>query len=513
MTTNQTLDDSPIEWSPTTPATYGFLWVVVACAGVVAFFWIGIPWIVEGWQKPEYSHGYLIAPIAVYLFLDRLRNDPVNPDRPQGGMSLGIVVIAASFAIGLLGNVANIPGVVAYGLVICIGGSGLLIFGARRGVTYWAPVAYLLFMIPLPSHLYWQLSIRLQFVSSEIGVALIKIFGIPVFLDGNIIDLGVYKLQVAEACSGLRYLFPLMSFGFLFAIIYKGPSWHKMILFLAALPVAIFTNCVRIAAIGFLVKYKGIEQAEGFLHFFEGWIIFAMSIVLLYFVAFILQHLIAVPKPIYSMLDLDLARLTAQLRRAHGIKQTRALRFVAAILLGVGVLWQLSPSLDSTPPQRDPFAVFPMTLGDWRGSTVFLDRSIELNVAADDYLSVDFADDLGEQVNFFVAYYENQTDGTGIHSPEVCIPGSGWEVSEWERVYTGLQTLTGDPLFVNCALHSKGHKPSGSLLLVCSAWPPIHQRLHCQSLYGIRRRYPPAPRWCACPRDNANHGRRISRGR
>lgn len=82
----------------------------------------------------------------------------------------------------------------------------LTLFGFRRGITFWPSVLHLVFMLPLPQFLYWRFNTE-QFVSSEIGVWLVGAMGVPVYLDGNIIDLGVYKLQVAEACSGLRYLF------------------------------------------------------------------------------------------------------------------------------------------------------------------------------------------------------------------------------------------------------------------------------------------------------------------
>ena len=116
---------------------------------------------------------------------------------------------------GLLGNLTQIPYFITYGLIIVIAGLTLLVAGAKQGIRFWTVWVYLLFMLPLPTAMYWQLSGQLQFISSRLGVEFIQTMGIPVYLDGNIIDLGIYKLQVAEACSGLRYLFPLMSFGFL----------------------------------------------------------------------------------------------------------------------------------------------------------------------------------------------------------------------------------------------------------------------------------------------------------
>ena len=104
----------------------------------------------------------------------------------------------------------------------------------------------------------------------------------PVFLDGNVIDLGVYKLMVAEACSGLRYLFPIMSFTYVFAVLYRGPRWHKAVLLLSAVPIAVLMNSFRIGVIGILVDRYGIAQAEGFLHVFEGWVVFLTCIGILF---------------------------------------------------------------------------------------------------------------------------------------------------------------------------------------------------------------------------------------
>ena len=193
----------------------------------------------------------------------------------------GLLVVVAGLVVGLLGNLVRIPDVITYGFLICLAGFVLILAGTRQGIKFWVPWLYLAFMLPLPQFLYLPLSVRLQLISSEIGVAIVSLLGIPVYLDGNIIDLGNYKLQVAEACNGLRYLFPLMSFGFLFAALYRGPVWHKAIIFLSSIPITILMNSVRIGVIGYLVDKYGTEQAEGFLHFFEGWVIFAVCVAIL----------------------------------------------------------------------------------------------------------------------------------------------------------------------------------------------------------------------------------------
>ena len=116
-----------------------------------------------------------------------------------------------------------------------------------------APLAYLVFMVPLPNFLMFNLSQQLQLISSKIGVVVVRAFDISVYLEGNVIDLGVYKLQVVEACSGLNYLFPLMSFGFLLACLYRGAFWQRALLFLSTVPITILMNSFRIGVIGVLV--------------------------------------------------------------------------------------------------------------------------------------------------------------------------------------------------------------------------------------------------------------------
>jgi exosortase len=130
----------------------------------------------------------------------------------------------------------------------------------------------------------------LQGVSSELGVWFIRLAGIPVFLEGNIIDLGLLKLQVAEACSGLQYLFPILSFSYLFAILYRGPLWHKAVLLLLAAPLTVFMNSFRIGMIGVIVNSYGLGWVEGFTHFFEGWVIFIACVAILFLTAVILQR-------------------------------------------------------------------------------------------------------------------------------------------------------------------------------------------------------------------------------
>ena len=293
--------------SQTTNPT-GLAWFVMLVVIALPVFWLGFQSLGQAWLTPEYSHGPLIPIISLYLFLRELRQAPPAPVGARVNRTPGIYVITLGLVIGILGNLTKIPDIVTYGLIIWTGGVVLTGFGWDRGRKHQLPVLHLVFMLPLPQFIYWKLTIFLQLISSEMGVWFIQLAGVPVFLEGNVIDLGIYKLQVAEACSGLRYLFPILSFSYLFAILYRGPFWHKVVMFAMAAPLTVFMNSFRIGVIGVLVNSYGIGQAEGFLHFFEGWVIFGACIALLFLTAVLLQRLTPSPLSLRDTIDLDIPK-------------------------------------------------------------------------------------------------------------------------------------------------------------------------------------------------------------
>lgn len=430
--------------------------LAAAFAAMIAFFWPGLAWLTTAWERPEYSHGYLIPLIALFLFLRQLRNDPPPIERPAG-WRLGLVTVLFGLLVGLLGNSIQAPGLTVYGFVICMAGLVLTAMGTTHGLRFWAPIFYLAFMLPLPTVLYWQLSLRLQTISSQLGVWFVSSLGIPVLLQGNIIDLGNFQLQVAEACSGLRYLFPLASFGFLFAVLYQGPFWHRLVLFLSTLPITVLMNSFRIGVIAILVDNFGIAQAEGFLHAFEGWIIFVACVVLLYLAAILLQRFAPNPQPIGKMLEIDFSGIRPALKRLGEIRGSTAIVSASVAIIATALAWYTVPRAPLEPPNREPLVLFPAILGDWTGRQTLLAPEIEAVLTPDDYLVADYAGPSGSlPINLFVAYYKSQIQHADIHSPEVCIPSGGWEVSGWSTFGTGVMTASGTQLSVNRAIIQKG---------------------------------------------------------
>lgn len=435
----------------------GLFWFGVMVVAALPVYWLGFVSLAHAWATPEYSHGPLIPLISMYLFLRELRHTPAAPIGTPANRWPGIALLAGALAFGIFGNLVQIPDVVTYAFILWVGGVVLVGFGWAQGRLHWAPVLHLIFMLPLPQFVYWQLTIFLQLISSQLGVWFIELVGIPVFLEGNVIDLGIYKLQVAEACSGLRYLFPILSFSYLFSILYRGPIWHKAVLLLMAAPLTVLMNSFRIGMIGILVNSYGIEQAEGFLHFFEGWVIFGACVGLLFLMAVLLQRLTPSPLALADTIDLDFDGFGTQAARFGGIGTSRGLITAAVLSAGIATAFITTPPPARVDVVRDGFALFPRQLADWSGSMSVLDPATEKVLGATDYINATY-EKPGEAsyVNFFAAWYVKQTDGSGIHSPAVCLPVGGWEVFSIDPTPVSMPgTVYGD-FKVNRAVIQKG---------------------------------------------------------
>ena len=252
--------------------------LAMAAAVVMLLFRGTFSYLYGFWQRAEYSHGFMIPLISAYLlWRQRARFAQLNWRTSWSGVALALVGLALYF-LGRLGSITTLD---AYALVIVIAGCVLGVMGWEAFKVALAPIALLFLMNPVPRFFYNNLSLKLQLLSSQLGVALMRLFGVSVFLEGNVIDLGNYKLQVAEACSGLNYLFPLMTLGVIIAYLFKGKTWMRWCLFLSTIPITAVMNSFRVGVIGILVDRFGIEQAQGFLHWFEGWVIFMICLLVL----------------------------------------------------------------------------------------------------------------------------------------------------------------------------------------------------------------------------------------
>ena len=419
----------------------GLALLLAGIAILIAIAHESLGFMVHTWEaREEYSHGYLIPFISAFLIWQR---KDLLEKADYDGSWLGAGVVVAGIMVVLIGNASATHVLTLYGFLIALTGFAYAYMGRSIKIIL-VPILFLFFMIPLPGIFLFRLSSELQLISSQLGVWVIRLFGISVYLEGNVIDLGKFQLQVVEACSGLRYLFPLISLSFIAAYFFSVSFWKRAVIVISSIPITIFMNSFRIGVIGVLVEYGGIEQAQGFLHDFEGWVVFMFSIGLLLLEMLLFLKFSDDKRPFNEVFGIYFPEPTPE----NVQRQTRKItpQAIAALaLLGVALLITVSLGQRDKPQLvREDFSYFPMTIGEWHGAKNRLESDVLDLLKLDDYLIADYKNKR-DAVNFYVAYYNSQEPGAAAHSPKTCLPGGGWRIKEHqEKVLTGMPVEKGE---------------------------------------------------------------------
>jgi len=400
------------------------------------------------WEvKEEYGYGYIVPLIVGFLVWQK--KDVLEITEFTGSW-FGFFILGLGLFLLFLGEVSSLYVLQQYGLMLSIIGSFLSYMGKSATKLILVPLILLFFMIPLPVFILQGISGNLQLISSEIGVAVIRLFDISVFLEGNVIDLGVYKLQVVEACSGLNYLFPLMTLAFISANFFTGSFWKKAIIFLSSIPITILMNSFRIGAIGVTVEYWGPEMAEGFLHDFEGWAVFMSCIAILIAEMWVLAHIGKDKLPLREAFGLDFPEPTPEDAEITYRKIPKPFYASFAIILIVAASIFALPEQTEVEPERKQFVEFPLAFDEWQGRTGYLEADIIDTLKFTDYLMSDYRNtEDGGTINFYSAYYASQKKGASAHSPRSCIPGGGWRITSLENHTVSNAAIDGVPFVVN----------------------------------------------------------------
>lgn len=389
--------------------------------------------MVQRWDNSEeYGYGYMIPVITLFLIWQR--KDKLEL-LPFTGSWQGVGLLTVGVLITLVGQLSALNSITQYGYVVAIIGGIYALLGGVAFRIVLVPLLLLFLMVPLPAFLFNNLSSQLQLISSEIGVAVIRLFGVSVNLEGNVIDLGTYKLQVVEACSGLRYLFPLLALSIIASYFYQAAAWKRIVVILSSIPITVLMNSFRIGVIGVLVEYYGIEQAEGFLHDFEGWIVFMACVAILIGEIWILSLVGKDRRPFNQVFGMEFPASTPE--GVHVTKRTlprQTFAILLFIVVTVGSTVVVS-GREEYIPSRTGFENFPLTLEEWRGRSDMIEPIVLDELRLDDYILVDYRNSDAQTVNFYVAYYGSQRSGTAAHSPRSCLPGGGWRIESHTRIF------------------------------------------------------------------------------
>jgi exosortase D (VPLPA-CTERM-specific) len=402
---------------------WGGLLALVVCAGEISGVWHSIEPLLFVWGQQEYSHAWFILPLAALVFIQRFRTVRFGGSTAPGILAALVAVFIMVFAWATGSYTANI-----YGAIVGIIGFVWSSVGTRAMKTLAAPLIYLFFMVPLPVAIYISTSAEMQLMSSKLGMAFISLFQVPASLDGNVIILATARLEVAEACNGLRYLFPLVSFAFLISMLLEDRFWKKALVVLSSFPIAILLNAGRIAMIAVLLDRFGIDTSTGPAHAFEGFAVFFLCLLLLLLeVWWLLQ--IGKPRGRFVMSDLLILNRPTLHRLISWPASHSSLLAGVILVIGTSLVTGL-PVRTEIIPQRQPLALFPMEFNGWHGTPQTLDGESLDALTLTDYLLADYTDEASAAgpLNFYVAYYASQRSGIHAHSPQLCIPGGGWSI-------------------------------------------------------------------------------------
>ena len=229
----------------------------------------------QWWTDPDYSHGFLVPLLSAYLIWQRRDRLAQVARKPS---NWGVLVVLGSLGLLFLGSLGaelfltriSIIGTIC-GLIAYFSGWKLL-----RAMAF--PLAFLLFAVPIPVIIYNEIVFPLQFLASRFATSCLETLNLfPIMREGNVLIMPGMRLQVVEACSGIRSLMSLLALAAGYGYLAEKSIAVRWFLFLAMVPLAIVSNGTRVMITALMTNYIGPKAAEGFMHEFSGWVIFVVA--------------------------------------------------------------------------------------------------------------------------------------------------------------------------------------------------------------------------------------------
>ncbi len=251
-----------------------FSFVSVVAAWIV-LYWDSFMPLVRRWNTGDSSYCWLVVPLALLLAWQR-RDLLPKVITPSTGSAYVVLLLTGIFF--FMGKASAVDALVFVSMWLCFVALVLFIYGWRSMKAFFFPLLVLAFAVPPPLFINRILTFKLRLISSDISVRIMQFIDIPVFREGNVIDLGLIQLHVVDACSGLRYVFPTVLLGILMGCWFNTRTWQRILVLLSTVPTAIFTNALRIAIVGYLARNVSVETAENFFHDASGIVIYLLSI-------------------------------------------------------------------------------------------------------------------------------------------------------------------------------------------------------------------------------------------
>jgi len=244
--------------------------------------------VIQWWQDPDYGDRFVVPVFVGYVLSQRrhkLRQVSLEPN------NFGFPLMLGAIGLLLVGTLGAELFVSRSSLLFLLGGILLFFAGWKMLSAVAFPLAFLALMIPLPALIYNQVTFPLQLLASRLASNSLELLGIPVLREGNVLVLPNYSLEVVEACSGIRSLMSLIALAVAYGYFVEQRLWARITLVVMMLPIAVASNALRVVGTGVVTYFWGPQYAEGFFHFFQGWLIFVSAVGCMLFVHWFLSHL------------------------------------------------------------------------------------------------------------------------------------------------------------------------------------------------------------------------------
>ncbi|HEV7698952.1 MAG TPA: EpsI family protein [Pyrinomonadaceae bacterium] len=398
----------------------------------------------DWWTDENYSHGLLVPfVIAIIIWKERhlLAWTVTLPN-----VALGWIGVTAALLFLIAGTLGAELFTQRISLVVMVAAVVVYFFGRKLLSLLAVPFSLLLLAIPIPQIIFNRIAFPLQIWASQMAVWGIRLFEVPTVRKGNVIDIlpkgGIQSisLEVVEACSGIRSLVTLVTLALIlayftrrrdsggFANMTRADLVRTALLMLSAVLIAVITNAARVTATGVLTYYYGKKATEATWHDLSGWLVYVVALAMLIGVNAGLRRLIRGSNPESSSIA-DPGPASRVPSSAFRIRRVIPL-VVALVLGGIVVNWLANRSEAAV--ERQPLSRLATTLGDWRqrGNEIRFDKNVEGVLGASDYTMREYTDPTGRIANIYVGYYATQRTGSTYHSPQNCLPGAGWILSD-----------------------------------------------------------------------------------
>lgn len=426
------------------------LWKPFLIAAALTFVYaavlvkLGTDW----WTDENYSHGLLVPFVIgyiIYLEFDELKKAVATPSKFAG---FALILFALLMLLG--GTLGAELFTQRISLVVMLAGIVVYFFGKQILKSLAVPFGLLLLAIPVPQIVFNRIAFPLQIYASQMAIWGIRLFGVPSVRKGNVIEIlpdgatQIVSLEVVEACSGIRSLMTLMTLALVLAYFTRSKNqsvetkafnflknfdfWRAIILIIAAIPIAVFTNAARVTATGFFTYQYGKRAAEGTFHDASGWLVYVAALVLLIGLNFILKKF---QRGKIEKQNDEISNLKFQ--TSNYKNQFYAL--LAVLIIG-GVFINWFEQRGEISAERQPLSNLSVNLGDWqqRGNEIKFDAATESVLRTTDYTMREYLAKDNRLANLYIGYYASQRTGATYHSPQNCLPGAGWIMTQPEIV-------------------------------------------------------------------------------